>query len=425
MPTSSCYLLISKIIDTIDREIIALSIFLVKDLMHTSCEQRNPAMDLNIITKGIEELISEKELLERLKKGKPLKIKWGADPSAPDLHLGHTVVIRKLKQFQDMGHEIIFLIGDFTARIGDPTGKSETRKPLSAEQVDKNAKTYQEQVFKILDRHKTKVVYNSHWLNKMTASDLVHLTGKQTVARMLERDDFEKRYKSGQAISIHEFLYPLFQGYDSVELKSDIEIGGTDQKFNLLMGRQLQADWGQEPQVVITMPILEGLDGVQKMSKSLGNHVGITEPANEMFGKLMSIPDALMPRYYQLLTDLTFDAGRHPKESKVILAKNIVSFYHGEKAADEAAANFENVFAGGGVPNDTPTIAISSDKLNIVDLVLTCKLAPSKNEARRLVQQNAVSIDGTVISSDKDIVNIKNGAVLKVGKRKFARLKLS
>ncbi|MBU0580792.1 MAG: tyrosine--tRNA ligase [Candidatus Margulisbacteria bacterium] len=379
---------------------------------------------LNKIKKGTEEIISEEELLKKLRQNKPLKIKWGADPSAPDLHLGHTVVLRKLKLLQDLGHQIIFLIGDFTALIGDPTGKSETRKPLTQAEVKINARTYQEQVFKILDRKKTTVVFNSKWLNKLNAVDIIHLSSKHTVARMLERDDFEKRYKSGQPISIHEFLYPLFQGYDSVELNADLEIGGTDQKFNLLVGRQLQADWEQQPQVIITMPILEGTDGVQKMSKSLNNHIGIMEPPQEMYGKLMSIPDKIMPRYYELLTDITFNPKQHPKAAKVELAKIIVSQYHGQVAAEKAAQAFEKVFAAGELPEKMPEVRLPRNTLDIIKIIAACKLTASNAESKRLIQQKAVTLDGKLITNEKAEITIPDGAVLKVGKRRFCRLRI-
>ncbi|MDR2428856.1 MAG: tyrosine--tRNA ligase, partial [Candidatus Margulisbacteria bacterium] len=304
------------------------------------------------IQNGALEIISAANLKKKLESGKKLKIKFGADPSAPDLHLGHTVVLQKLRQFQDLGHAVIFLIGDFTAAIGDPTGKSETRKPLSRTQIEQNSATYQEQIFKILDKRQTKIVYNSQWINKLTPADLVKLLAQITVAQTLEREDFKKRYAAGQSIALHEFMYPLLQGYDSVALQADVELGGTDQKFNMLVGRDLQANAGQEPQNIIIMPILEGLDGVNKMSKSLGNHIGITEPPNEMFGKLMSLPDELMPRYYQLLTGLPFDQNEHPRAAKEKLARYIVTRYHSAAAAAAAAENFKNVFANNGAPDD-------------------------------------------------------------------------
>lgn len=307
---------------------------------------------LEEIKKGCVELIPEEELAAKLKKGKPLKVKWGADPSAPDIHLGHTVVLKKLKQFQDLGHEVIFLIGDFTARIGDPTGKSETRKPLTKEEVMINSRTYQEQVFKILDKKRTRVVYNSRWLSELKIEDVINLAAKYTVARMLERDDFMNRFEKQRPISIHEFLYPLIQGYDSVKLKADIEIGGTDQKFNMLVGRELQREFKEEPQVIITMPLLEGTDGVQKMSKSLNNYIGITEPPSEIYGKTMSISDELMLRYYSLLTDENIEEMKklHPKEAKKKLAGELVAIYYGREAAEDAGAEFEKIFAQGKLP---------------------------------------------------------------------------
>lgn len=379
---------------------------------------------LTTIAQGTLEIISKEELKKKLAKGKPLKIKFGADPSAPDLHLGHTVVLQKLKQFQDLGHEVIFLIGDFTASIGDPTGKSETRKPLSREQIIANATTYQEQVFKILDRQKTRVVYNSEWINKLTPSDLIKLMSNITVAQMLEREDFKKRYTEGRAISLHEFLYPILQGYDSVALQADVELGGTDQKFNLLVGRDLQLAHGQEPQALVIMPILEGLDGVNKMSKSLGNHIGITEPANEMFGKIMSLPDALMPRYYELLTNLNFDKQEHPRDAKIKLGKQIVSQYHSVAEAEKAAQNFLNVFSAGGVPNDIAEFKLTENPLPLIKLVALTKLTESNGETKRLATQNAISIDGTILNDPQSLITVTDGQVLRVGKRRFVKLRV-
>lgn len=378
---------------------------------------------INSIKKGTIEIISEDELKARLKKDSPLTVKFGADPSAPDLHLGHTVVLRKLKLLQDLGHQIVFLIGDFTAQIGDPTGKSETRKQLTPEEVAENALTYQQQVFKILDKSKTKVVYNSHWISKLSPAEIIKLTAQHTVARMLERDDFKKRYQSNQPISIHEFMYPLLQGYDSVHLKADIELGGTDQKFNLLVGRQLQEAAGQEPQVLIMMPILEGTDGVNKMSKSLNNHIGLTEEPAEMFGKVMSIPDEVMPQYFELLTDLSFDSKEHPRDAKVRLAKEIVTIYHDKKAAEKAADQFTQVFANKGLPDQMPEITVKNSSLSIVELVALAGLTDSNGETKRLIKQNAVSLDGETISDINYQVNIGADMVLKVGKRRFARIK--
>ena len=379
---------------------------------------------LTIITNGILEIISIEELKKKLALGKPLKIKFGADPSAPDLHLGHTVVLRKLKQFQDLGHEVIFIIGDFTASIGDPTGKSETRKPLSREQILANATTYQEQVFKILDRNKTKVVYNSEWINKLTPQDLIKLMANITVAQMLEREDFKKRYTEGRAISLHEFLYPILQGYDSVALKADVELGGTDQKFNLLVGRDLQVAHGQPPQALVIMPILEGLDGVNKMSKSLGNHIGITEPANEMFGKIMSLPDALMPRYYQLLTNLTFDTNEHPRDAKIKLGKFIVTQYHSAEAAEKATQNFLNVFSSGGIPDDITEYTLTENPITLIKLVSLTQLTESNGETKRLATQKAISIDGTILLDPQATITVTDGQVLRVGKRRFVKLRV-
>ena len=396
---------------------------------------------LSIIKRGAVELISEEELLEKLKKsiktGKPLRIKAGFDPTAPDLHLGHTVLIQKLKQFQELGHHIIFLIGDFTGMIGDPTGKSETGKPLTKEDVARNAETYKAQIFKILDEKKTEMVFNSQWMNNLSVSELIHLASKHTVARMLERDDFKKRYAGNRPIAIHEFLYPLIQGYDSVVLKADVELGGTDQKFNLLVGRELQREFGQEPQVVITMPLLEGTDGVQKMSKSLGNYIGIIEPPQEIFGKIMSISDELMMRYYELLSGLPNaeleklkqnlkNEAVHPKEAKARLAKEMVARFHGAEAAIKAAVEFDKIFKSKGIPEDIEekTITIQTDDIGVIDLLKATALAPSTSEARRLIQQGGVSIDGTKISD----INLRFPAhkdyLLQVGKRRFAKVSI-
>jgi len=375
------------------------------------------------IKAGTSEIISEDELKQKLKKGKQLTVKFGADPSAPDLHLGHTVVLRKLKLLQDLGHQIVFLIGDFTAQIGDPTGKSETRKQLSPTEVKQNARTYQEQVFKILDKDKTRVVFNSEWINKLTPSDMIKLTAQHTVARMLERDDFKKRYQTNQAISIHEFMYPLLQGYDSVVLKADLELGGTDQKFNLLVGRQLQQAIEQEPQVLIMMPILEGTDGVNKMSKSLNNHIGLTDSPAEMFGKVMSIPDEVMPQYYDLLTDLSFDKNEHPRDAKVKLATEIVTIYHDKEAADNAAIQFTQVFANKGLPDEMAEITVEQDSLSIIELVSLANLTESNAETKRLIKQNAVSINGNIVNDINHQVEVESEMVIKVGKRRFARIK--
>jgi tyrosyl-tRNA synthetase len=370
------------------------------------------------------ELIPEDELIEKLKKGKPLKVKWGADPSAPDIHLGHTVVLNKLKQLQDLGHEIIFLIGDFTALIGDPSGKSETRKPLSKAEVERNSQTYQDQVFKILDKKKTKVVYNSHWLSKLKLEDVINLAGKYTVARMLERDDFMNRFEKERPISIHEFLYPLIQGYDSVHLKADIEVGGTDQKFNMLVGRELQREFKEEPQVIITLPLLEGTDGVQKMSKSLNNFIGITEPSAEIFGKTMSISDTLMLRYYELLTDVPIPEVKlmHPKEAKARLGKIFVARFYSEAEAMAAEAAFESVFAKGNLPEDLKLVTLKAKKMAISKLLVDSGLAPSTSVARRLIKQGGVRVDDRAATDEKEVIDLTSEKVLNVGKRKFVRV---
>jgi tyrosyl-tRNA synthetase len=389
---------------------------------------------LERIARGTDEILIEEELVKKLEKGKPLKIKAGFDPTAPDLHLGHTVLINKLRQFQELGHEIYFLIGDFTGMIGDPTGKNVTRKPLTREQVLENARSYEEQIFKILDKKKTKVVFNSEWMGKMDAADMVQLASSQTVARMLERDDFSKRYKGGQAIAIHEFLYPLIQGYDSVALQSDVELGGTDQKFNLLMGRQLQEQHGQEPQIVITMPILEGLDGVQKMSKSLGNYIGITDAPDEMFGKIMSISDDLMWRYFELLSFRPMpeidgfrkqvEQGENPRDIKFLLAEEIIERFHSLADAKKARENFIARFQKGAMPDEMPEkmIAASSDGLPIANVLRDGGLVSSTSEAMRMIKQGAVKIDGNKVT-DKSLVCLPGTThVYQVGKRRFARI---
>lgn len=380
------------------------------------------------ILNGIDTIIPEDGALAALEKG-GLNIKFGADPSAPDLHLGHMVILTKLRQLQDLGNTVIFIIGDFTAMIGDPTGKSATRPALTKEDVILNAKSYQEQVFKILDKTKTKVVYNSEWLDKLTATDMIGLAAKSTVARMLERDDFAKRFKSNTAISIHEFLYPLLQGHDSVALNADVELGGTDQTFNLLMGRQLQKDANQKEQIVITMPILEGLDGTQKMSKSLNNHIGITDTPKEMFGKTMSLPDELIIRYFTLLTNTAPETikkmqtdmknGTNPRDFKIELAKTIVSRLHSQEAAEAAQNEFLEIFANKGRPDEIPQIPLPESALSIVDTIALHNILPSKKEARRMVEQGAVSIDDKKITSPTDPLTFTKGQVLKVGKRKF------
>lgn len=379
---------------------------------------------LENIKRGAVEVIPEAELLKKLAKDKPLRIKWGADPSAPDIHLGHVVVLTKLRQFQDLGHEVVFIIGDFTARIGDPTGKSETRKPLSAGEIKKNAKTYQEQVFKILDKRKTKVVYNSHWLSKLKVEDLISLAGKYTVARMLERDDFSKRYKSERPISIHEFLYPLIQGYDSVEIGADVEVGGTDQKFNMLVGRELQREYGKEPQIILTMPLLEGTDGTQKMSKSLGNYIGITEPPAEIFGKVMSISDELMLRYYELLTDtpLSDVKAMHPKEAKKKLASFLVGKFYNTKTAEAAEAEFEAVFKEGKTPQQIDLKYLPAGAMTAVDLLTATELAASKSEARRIIGQKGFKVDGETVTDENAKISLEREKLLQKGKRIFLRV---
>jgi len=398
-----------------------------------------PEEQLEQIRRGSEEIISEEELLKKLRKSyetdTPLRIKAGFDPTAPDLHLGHTVLIQKLKHFQDLGHQVIFLIGDFTGMIGDPTGKNETRKALTKEDVLANAETYKEQVFKILDPAKTEVAFNSTWMEKMSSADMIKLASQYTVARMLERDDFSKRYTGNKPISIHEFLYPLVQGYDSVALRSDVELGGTDQKFNLLVGRDLQRGEGQEPQVALTMPILEGLDGVQKMSKSLNNYIGITDTPQNMFGKVMSITDELMFRYYLLLSDKTIaeiedlkkavsGGAKHPMDAKKELAMEIVARFHSDADAVEAREGFEQVFSKRENPDDMPELKISAECKILDAIVKELKFLPSNSEARRLAKQGGVYIDGEK-TEDIDQCLTAGEYVLKVGKRKFAKLIIS
>ncbi len=384
---------------------------------------------------GADEILLEEELKTRLENGKPLRIKAGFDPTAPDLHLGHTVLINKLRQFQQLGHEILFLIGDFTGMIGDPTGKNVTRQPLSTEQVEENAKTYKEQVFKILDPDKTQVCFNSTWMNELGSRGMIKLAAQHTVARMLERDDFHKRYTGGQPIAIHEFLYPLVQGYDSVAMKSDVELGGTDQKFNLLVGRELQKHYGQRPQVVLTMPILEGLDGVQKMSKSLNNYIGINEPANEMFGKLMSVSDELMWRYIDLLSFKTpaeiqqwkqsAQEGANPRDIKVAFAQEIVERFHNHAAAIHAHEEFVSRFKQNQLPEDLAEITLTAQEgLGIAALLTESGLTKSNSDAFRMIKQGAVKIDGEKVS-DRDLqIPVDSNSVYQVGKRQFSRVKV-
>lgn len=396
---------------------------------------------LELIERGAVDLVSREELIKKLKKsaetGVPLKVKAGFDPTAPDLHLGHTVLLQKLKHFQDLGHQVYFLIGDFTGMIGDPTGKSETRKALTPEDVAKNAESYKEQVFRILDPKKTKVAFNSTWLGKLSSYDMIRLASQLTVARMLEREDFRTRFENGKPISIHEFMYPLIQGYDSVAMEADVELGGTDQLFNVLMGRDLQRSRGQEPQIVLTMPLLEGLDGVNKMSKSLGNYIGISEPANDIYGKVLSISDELMFRYYDLLSDLTRDeianlkAGiesgeLHPKEVKKQLARELTARFHGQEAAIAAEANFEQVFQKGGVPDDIPEIALQAkEALWIPQLLLEADLVNSTSDGRRMIKQGAVSINGEKVTDMNGTVSPMGDLLIKVGKRRFCKVKFT
>jgi tyrosyl-tRNA synthetase len=392
---------------------------------------------LELIARGTEEIIKIEDLQKKLESGKPLQIKVGFDPTAPDLHIGHTVVINKMRQFQDLGHEVTFLIGDFTGLIGDPTGKSATRKPLTPEQVKENAETYATQVFKVLDREKTKIRFNSEWINKLGSDGMIRLAAKYTVARMLERDDFENRYRSGQAIGLHELLYPLAQGYDSVVLKTDVEMGGTDQKFNLLVGRHLQQHYGQQPQVIITLPLLEGLDGVQKMSKSLNNYVGITEAPDEMFGKLMSISDEMMWRYFDLLSFRSNDEraafkqqvadGANPRDIKFLLCEEIVERFHDRAAADAARETFIARFRGGAMPDDIPekTLDTGGEGIGIATALTRCGLTSSNSEAFRMVKQGGVRIDGEKISDRTLQLEAGFEGILQVGKRKFCKASVS
>ena len=387
---------------------------------------------LEIIKRGADEVLIEHELIKKLEKNRPLTIKFGCDPTAPDIHLGHTVVINKLKQLQDLGHQIHFLIGDFTAQIGDPTGKNAARPPLTKEEVAFNAETYTKQVFKILDKEKTIVRRNGDWFDKMSAGDMIKLASNSTVARMLERDDFSKRYKNGQSISIHEFLYPLVQGYDSVAMNSDIELGGTDQKFNLLMGRELQKQNNQESQIIITMPLLEGLDGVKKMSKSSHNYIGIEEPANDIFGKIMSISDELMWRYYELLSFISLDAiadlktkvanGKNPRDIKIELARELIERFHSKEDAESAYQDFVQRFQKNQIPNDINIIELYSNELPIANLLKEAGLVASTSEANRMIKQSAVKIDGKKVEDNSAVFGKGTENVFQVGKRKFAMI---
>lgn len=389
---------------------------------------------LALIRRGVEELLPEADLVEKLKLGRPLRIKAGFDPTAPDLHLGHTVLLNKLKHFQDLGHHILFLIGDFTGSIGDPTGKNATRPPLSAEQVMLNARTYQDQVGKILDPERMEVVFNSTWMNALGSDGMIRLASRHTVARMLERDDFAKRYAANQPIAIHEFLYPLCQGYDSVALNADVELGGTDQKFNLLMGRELQKQYGQAPQVVLMMPLLEGLDGVNKMSKSLGNYIGVSEPPQEIFGKVMSVSDTLMWRYFELLSFRSTaeiaalraetESGRNPRDAKVMLAQELVGRFHGPRAADSALADFESRFRQGGVPDDLAEVQLEAPVagLPIAQALRAAGLTATTSEALRMIDQGGVRLDGEKVSDRGLLLPAGANVVAQVGKRKYCRI---
>ncbi|WP_431087996.1 tyrosine--tRNA ligase [Paenibacillus sp. 8b26] len=407
-------------------------------------QQAEVERQLNVIQRGVAEIVPEDELKRKVIKsvvsGEPLQIKLGLDPSAPDIHIGHTVVMHKLRQFQELGHQVQLIIGDFTGKIGDPTGKSETRKQLTEEDVQRNAQTYKEQIFKILDPEKTKVYYNSHWLAPMSFADVVTLAAKVTVARMLERDDFTKRYQNGLPISIHEFFYPLMQGMDSVELRSDIELGGTDQKFNLLMGRTLQKEYGVEPQATITLPLLEGLDGVQKMSKSLGNYIGVDEEPNEIYGKSMSVPDELMLKYFELATDLNNEelaelaesiknGSVHPRDAKMKLAGTLVRMYHGKGAEETAKQHFVTVFQQRALPDDIEEFTLTADHLEdggirVIQLLTQLGFAASNGEAKRSIQQGSVKINEEKWTDVNEAYTPQEGDIVQVGKRKFAKIKL-
>ena len=391
-----------------------------------------------VIRRGVAEIVPEEELKDKLfraiKENRPLRIKLGLDPTAPDIHLGHTVVLNKLRQFQDLGHEVHLIIGDFTGRIGDPSGKSETRKQLTEEEVISNAATYQEQIFKVLDAERTIIHFNSKWLMPLNLVDVLNLAGKYTVARMLERDDFSKRYKEGMPIGIHEFMYPLMQGYDSVELRSDVELGGTDQKFNLLVGRNLQREYGMEPQVALTMPILEGTDGVQKMSKSLGNYIGVNDEAYEMFGKTMSIPDTLIIRYFELLTRVSLqelreleqamDSGKlNPRDAKMRLAQEIISMYHSIEEARQAQEKFELVFSRRDIPDDIPELLVEAGEVWLPKFMSDHKMVKSTSEGKRMLEQGAIKVNGEKYGNEN--LSLEDGMVIQVGKRKFGKVRIS
>ena len=392
-----------------------------------------PEKQLEILKKNVVDLVSEEELLDRLKEGRSLRVKLGVDPSRPDLHLGHAVVLRKLRQFQNLGHKVILIIGDFTARIGDPSGRSVTRPMLTEEEVRENAKTYQEQAFKILDPEKTEIRFNGEWLAKMTFADVIILASKYTVARMLERDDFEKRYKEGVPIAISEFLYPLAQAYDSVAIKADIEIGGTDQYFNLIVGRKIQEEFGQRPQIVMTMPIIEGIDGKLKMSKSYNNYIAFTDPPSEMYGKLMAIPDHLIIKYMRLLTDISeeeiesYEKGMkekkiNPRDVKMKLAFEITKYFHGEDKAEEAQDRFIKVFREKEVPKDIPEYEFEKEEIPIVDLLLSVKAVSSRSEAKRLINQGGIYVNGKRVKDFKEVLKLDKEIILKVGKRRFYKI---
>ncbi|WP_342439762.1 tyrosine--tRNA ligase [Paenibacillus sp. FSL L8-0436] len=411
----------------------------------TISQQQEVERQMEVITRGAVEIVPEEEMKRKVIKsvaaGIPLNIKLGLDPSAPDIHVGHTIVIHKLRQFQELGHQVQLVIGDFTGRIGDPTGKSETRRQLSEEDVQRNAETYKKQIYKILDPEKTKIFCNSEWLSPMSFSDVVNLAAKVTVARMMERDDFSKRFQGGQAISIHEFFYPLMQGMDSVALKTDVEIGGTDQKFNVLMGRTLQKEYGLEPQAVMLMPLLEGIDGVQKMSKSLGNYIGIDEEANEIYGKAMSVPDEVMLKYYEMATDISnqelaalkaglADGTAHPRDVKMRLSYTLVRMYHGTAAAEAAQQHFITVFQQRALPEDIETIGIPSKELlsgtiKLVTLLTLLGFAGSNGEAKRSIQQGSVKLNGVKQEDPNGEIQPQEGDIVQVGKRKFAKLTLA
>lgn len=400
---------------------------------------KNLNYQLEAIKRGTEEIIAEEELLEKIKKSirtqKPLLVKLGLDPNAPDIHLGHTVVLQKMRQFQDLGHQAVIIIGDFTGRIGDPSGRSETRKQLSEEEINKNAQTYKDQIFKILDPAKTRLEFNSKWLATLSFADVINLASNITVARMLERDDFSERYKKGYSICIHEFFYPLMQGYDSIALEADVELGGTDQKFNLLMGRTLQREYNQEPQIAMTMPILEGLDGVQKMSKSLGNYIGINEPPSEIYGKAMSLSDELMIRYFELATAVPLEelekikkrlseGSLNPRDVKMSLARELVTMFYDEETAQKTEAEFISVFQKRKLPEDIPEVIIENDVIWLPRLMLAAGMCSSTSEGKRLVEQGAVKINGEKTTDASSEISPNSGMLLQVGKRRFARLKV-